>query len=624
MSRWFRSALVLTLVLTLVPGGARSARASNPSPDAQWFPDAGFGLFVHWGIASVKGINISWSMRAGSVLSKTRITSSTERARIVAEKDYNLNGTVPLSAFGYWGQANTFDPQSYDPDTWLAAAKAAGFTYAVLTTRHHEGFAMWPSAFGSFNTKNYMNGRDLVGPFVEACRRNGLKVGLYYSPPDWRFDRDYMDFFWPGVRTLNPEFQPLGPDLNPRSPRSRDAAHQDAYAALVRGQVEELLTRYGTIDLLWFDGKPAGLTGDQCITQARIRQLQPGIVINPRLHDTGDFVTYERTFPTSRPSGWAEFCDAWTGTWSYTPNATFHATGHELGVLAKAKAWRMNYLLSNGPMSNGDMTAMAYTKMAEMQAWMAQHSESVSASVRPLAGTESASVPATARGTVRYLYEIPKYSGSPIPGNEIAPGTEVLTLSGVTKPGRVTLLRTGASLPFTYSGSTASITVAASVRTNLVDVVKVDLATTPTPTPTPRPTPTPSPDVEITPGASAVTASTNDGNLPGNAVDDNLATRWSANGDGQWLQLDLGTARTVASVKVALYNGNARQSRFDVQVSSGSGVWSTVWSGASSGTTTALETFDFADVSARWVRYLGHGNTVNSWNSVTEVQVWGH
>jgi hypothetical protein len=150
---------------------------------------------------------------------------------------------------------------------------------------------------------------------------------------------------------------------------------------------------------------------------------------------------------------------------------------------------------------------------------------------------------------------------------------------------------------------------------------------TPTPvsTPTPRPTPTPTPVagyVEVTPSGSAVTASTNDGNIPANAVDNNLATRWSANGDGQWIQLDLGTARTIGYVNVALYQGNTRTSRFDIQVSNGSGLWTTVWSGSSSGTTTAEQKYDFTDVSARWVRYLGHGNSLNLWNSVSEVSVF--
>jgi hypothetical protein len=154
-----------------------------------------------------------------------------------------------------------------------------------------------------------------------------------------------------------------------------------------------------------------------------------------------------------------------------------------------------------------------------------------------------------------------------------------------------------------------------------------------TPTPTPRPTPTPAPRAtptptpagsfsEITPGASAVTASTNDGNVPGNTVDNSLTTRWSGNGDGAWLQLDLGTSRTVSFVKVAVYNGNARRNLFDLQLSSGNGVWTTVFSGESSGTTTAEQTYDFADQPARLVRYLGHGNSVNTFNSVTEISIF--
>jgi hypothetical protein len=127
---------------------------------------------------------------------------------------------------------------------------------------------------------------------------------------------------------------------------------------------------------------------------------------------------------------------------------------------------------------------------------------------------------------------------------------------------------------------------------------------------------------EVTPAGSAVTASTHDGNVPGNTVDNNLGTRWSANGDGQWLQLDLGTTRTVGYVRVALYQGNTRRSRFDLQVSTGGGVWATAWSGESSGTTTAEETFDFTDVAARYVRYMGHGNSANAWNSVSEVSIF--
>lgn len=123
--------------------------------------------------------------------------------------------------------------------------------------------------------------------------------------------------------------------------------------------------------------------------------------------------------------------------------------------------------------------------------------------------------------------------------------------------------------------------------------------------------------------SAAVTASAHDGNLPANSVDGSLGTRWSANGDGQWIQYDLQAQRTVSLVKLAWYNGNSRKSRFEIQVSGDGRTFTTVFSGSSSGTTTAAETYDFTDVPARYVRVLGHGNTANLWNSVTETQVHG-
>ena len=155
--------------------------------------------------------------------------------------------------------------------------------------------------------------------------------------------------------------------------------------------------------------------------------------------------------------------------------------------------------------------------------------------------------------------------------------------------------------------------------------------TSPIATPTPTPTAAPTPcgactDVEITPPGSAVTASTSDVNLPANTVDDDLATRWSGNGDGAWLKLDLGAAHAVNRVKIAWYNGNLRASRFDLQVSNDNATWSTVFNAQSNGTSTAEETFDFTGQNAQWIRYLGHGNTDPAkccWNSVTEISVFG-
>jgi hypothetical protein len=155
---------------------------------------------------------------------------------------------------------------------------------------------------------------------------------------------------------------------------------------------------------------------------------------------------------------------------------------------------------------------------------------------------------------------------------------------------------------------------------------------TPTPTPTITPTPTstaiPTP-TEITPRAAAVMASTNDGNIPGNTVDNSLNTRWSASGNGAWIRYDLGTLRRVTYVTIAVYRGNERKNRFDLQVSRDGANWTNVLTGATTdGMTRAERPYDFADIDARYVRYVGHGATLNaggttSWNSLTEVSIFG-
>jgi poly(beta-D-mannuronate) lyase len=150
--------------------------------------------------------------------------------------------------------------------------------------------------------------------------------------------------------------------------------------------------------------------------------------------------------------------------------------------------------------------------------------------------------------------------------------------------------------------------------------------TPPLSTETPTPTATSAPSTDVKLSIAAATASTHDGNTPANAVDGNLTTRWSANGDGHWLKLDLGASQSVSLVKVAIYAGNTRSNDFELQVSANDADWTTVFDGLSAPNTTALQTFDFDDRPARWVRYLGHGNsdpTKNTWNSVSEVEVWG-
>ena len=458
------------------------AAVHTSHPDAQWYPEAGLGLFLHWSISSVKSMNISWPMIPGKNLRSKRIDDPAERERIIREKDLDLTGKPwDITPNQYWAMAPDFNPGNYDPEKWCAAAKAAGFTYIVLTARHHDGFAMWPSAFGDFSTKNFMGGRDLVKPFVEACRKHGLKAGLYYSPPNWHFERDFKDFF-SYARQRTPQFPALDADLKPRKESKSPeeiVRHQKAYDAMVRGQVEELLTCYGKIDLLWFDGCQPTPNGARSITAERIRGLQPGIVINPRLHGTGDFITYERELKTNKiATTWAEFCNTWALLWTYDTRP-FRSNAFVLGQLALCRSLGINYLLGIGPDAQGEFHPKAYQNMAVLSEWMKKNGVAVHAA-KPLPKGESADVPATALGDTRFLFAIPHFKGTN--GKEgmfdaemDEPGELVLTLKGQrSEPSSVTLLGDGAKLDHRFAGDVLTITLPASRRTKLVDVVRVD------------------------------------------------------------------------------------------------------------------------------------------------------
>ena len=447
-------------------------------PDAQWFPEAGFGLFIHWGLASVKNMDISWPMIPGRALSDKKL-DSVELARVVREKDFNLNGKPPaITPNEYWAMAKDFNPQHYDPDLWIKAAKDAGFQYVVLTTRHHEGFALWPSAYGDFSTKNYMGGRDLLKPYVDAVRKYGLKLGFYYSPPDWHFDRDYMSFIYGRAYTTNPSLPKVDADLNPRTAKRSEEEikqHQAAYAAMVKGQVEELLTRYGKIDLIWFDGKPAIPNATEVISQEEIRKLQPGIVINPRLHGKGDFITFERNPPKQDPGDtWAEFCNTWTNSWANSNTQPFRSNAFVLGEFVSARAWGVNYLLGVGPTSDGVFPHAVYDNMKVVGDWMKKNGRSVQ-HVQQLPVDETASVPATSKDNYRYLFAIPRFkNGSRYDEDRQPAKDEAISLNTSSRPKSVSLLASGKKLSFKYADGQVIIDLPANVRTNLVDVIVVE------------------------------------------------------------------------------------------------------------------------------------------------------
>jgi len=315
----------------------------NPHPGAQWFGEGNLGLFIHWGISSVSAkVDLSWGM--------------------IANTPWETDPARKMTPTAYFALAERFRPRSYDPRAWLKAASDAGFRYAVLTTKHHDGFALWPSRHGTFNTSLYAGGTDYVRAYVEACRDLGLKVGLYYSPPDWYMQRSDMSFRFQSKGTPDSPHYGLNHEpieLPPPSPE-----RTEAYRRQIRAQIEELLTDYGTIDLLWFDGGPDVISIDD------IRALQPSIVVNSRMHGYGDYETPERTMPAQAPDGWWELCDIWPegSGWGYTEPHRYQPTEWVLSRWAQVKAMGGNYLINVAPNADGELPPAYYERIRELGA----------------------------------------------------------------------------------------------------------------------------------------------------------------------------------------------------------------------------------------------------------------
>ena len=431
----------------------------NTHPDAQWFPDAGLGLFIHWGVVSSRASgDLSWAMLANKPW----------RDRTITPNDY-------------YATIRDWKPDHMNYDAMLAAAKAAGFGYAVMVTKHHDGFTLWPSDAGDLGTKSSFGGRDFVREFTDACRKHGLKVGLYFSPPDWWFDRNYKNFNYKGNPACDMDHKPA---VRPPWPEGHGARR----AALVRTQVTELLTRYGKIDLIWFDG------GGGEMPNQEVRRLQPGIVINGRNRGGGDYGDSEVTLPARRFNGWFETCaTCWPSRkWAYTKEYGFDTAQLALTKLILLRAWGGNLLANLGPMGDGTVPPPALECWTEMEKWMSHSRESV-IGTRGGSWPEEANLPVTTRDGAAYLHFLPeipeRYPNTPADEKKYALTKEILPAlpASVTaavwknapRPQRVILLRTGQELPFRYEDSTLTVPLPPDLRDiGTVNVVKVELAAT--------------------------------------------------------------------------------------------------------------------------------------------------
>ncbi len=313
---------------------------------SDWFGAARLGVFVHWSHISTRGWELSWPLVGGN------------RA---------LPRCQDVSVADYYAGVRDFCPEPDSPRRWLEQAARAGARYAVLTAKHHDGFAMYRTRLSDFSIAQTAYAGDPVREYVDAARQLGLRVGLYFSLCDWHHP-DYPAF----SDADRPYFAYLG--------RRPSAEQWQRYLDFLFGQVRELLTDYGRIDLIWFDGgwERAADEWRAAELERMIRELQPGIVINDRLPGHGDYDTPEQFVPARPPARRWETCLTMNDSWGFNPDDAHYKSTRELvHTLCEVAGRGGNLLLNVSPRGDGALPAEQSAVLAELGVWMKRHGDSI-------------------------------------------------------------------------------------------------------------------------------------------------------------------------------------------------------------------------------------------------------
>lgn len=264
-----------------------------------------FGMFIHWGIYSQLGL----------------------QEQAIARYD--------MDSAEYEKLATTFNPVNYDPERWVLLAKQAGMKYICFTTKHHDGFCMWDTKYTDYNIMNTPYGKDVLGELAIACEKHGMLLSLYYSCPDWHYEygrNPHATHQW----------------------KAKPGIDLEKFVSYVKNQITELLTNYGKIYTLFWDIPPR--FEERSINEL-VRKLQPGIYINNRGFDEGDFSTPERGYKdvgSNRFENMTEACNAvGEQSWGYRENEDYHSIRYLTMAIDKIMAMGGSYLLNAGPKPDG-------------------------------------------------------------------------------------------------------------------------------------------------------------------------------------------------------------------------------------------------------------------------------
>ena len=334
ITKLFLAALLATFSLLFANAQTKVPQESIQTK-MQWFADAKLGIFIHYGIYAVNGINESWSF-------------------------HNKEISYP----DYMKQLNGFTASHYQPDYWAGLIKASGARYAVITTKHHDGVALWPTKQNKLNVVDASPAkRDLIAPFFAALRKNNIKAGAYFSLLDWSHP-DYPGFLKDSSRY-----------------KTKDQPERwKKFQAFLNGQLNELSKNYQP-DLYWFDGDWEHSAEEWNATGIRESLLKdnPNAIINGRLMGYGDYETPEQNFPVSRPSfKWWELCMTTNNNWGYQQKDTAWKTAYEvISIFVDAVANGGNLLLDIGPKADGTIPKEQVTILTELGKWNQRNGDAI-------------------------------------------------------------------------------------------------------------------------------------------------------------------------------------------------------------------------------------------------------
>lgn len=509
MRRPVLAALVILLATSLTAQGQ-----SDPVAHMTWWREARFGLFIHWGPVSLKGTEIGWS-RGG----ERRGTGGT--------------GDIPLEV--YDNLYREFNPVEFDAREWVQIALNAGMKYLVFTSKHHDGFCMFDSALTEYKITNSPFQRDVVRELADACHEAGLKVGWYYSPPDWHH---------PDYRTAN----------------------HARYIEYLHGQLRELCTNYGKIDILWFDG--LGGTAEDWDAEklvTMIRELQPGIVINDRAGLPEDHATPEqRVGAFNRNRRW-ETCMTICNQWAWKPDDTMKTLDKCIDVLVRTAGGDGNLLFNVGPMPDGRIEPRQVDRLAEMGAWLGQFGETIYGT-RGGPYMPSAWGASTCKNSRVYLHVL-DWNQVKDGRIELPPLPRAIIRHELLTGGAVKLENTPEALILHFDASARvepDTILALEVEGNAEDLSPIPLPT------------------EIVQGnfAASNVYESMDMYSPAMAFDGNPETRWATDsGTHQaWLQIRFNEPRKISQILVSEACGDRIQ-KFELQQSDDGKHWTTFYTG---------------------------------------------